>query len=153
MASMLATTHNGWTLHQSANNLTGYKGVKMTLYGTYYAVYNKHYLGAFDTAVEAAEAYAKHVDGLIELVPSVECTGCGVWRDLVVGSTLPADGEQWLCSQAGFTCMPSPPAPPPPPPPPPAPSAFIPAPLSDYEIKRLAAIAKNNAKLVELGLM
>ena len=59
--------YDGVRLHLSARNPTGYLGVSKVFNGsrqwtgTFGATYAKQYLGTYDTAVEAAAAYARHM--------------------------------------------------------------------------------------------
>ena len=51
--------HDGVALHLSESSVTGYKGVKFAASGRYIATYATQHIGTFDTAVEAAVAYAR----------------------------------------------------------------------------------------------
>ena len=57
----VATDAGGLRLHLSSSSNTGYKGVREKAPGCFYATRQDEYLGAFDSAVEAAVAYARAV--------------------------------------------------------------------------------------------
>ena len=52
----------GYKLHLSLTNPTGYLGVRQEGSDRYSARYSNQHIGMFDTAVEAAVAYAKAVE-------------------------------------------------------------------------------------------
>ena len=80
----LATEAEGLRLHLSSNSITGYKGVFNQASGRFIATRKHKYLGAFDTAVEAAVAYARAVGqaeaaGTAAAVPAEEPTPHARW--------------------------------------------------------------------------
>ena len=64
-ARVLVTEAEGLKLHLSSNSATGYRGVYLSK-GRYTCITSRramHYLGRFDTALEAAACYARHMQG------------------------------------------------------------------------------------------
>ena len=59
----LVTEAEGYQLFLSSKNACGYKGVWKTRGGRFEARKGNVYIGMYDTALEAAVGYAKHVDG------------------------------------------------------------------------------------------
>ena len=105
------TEVDGLQLHLSAANPTGYRGLRMKPSGKFEANHGssqERYIGLFDTAVEAAVAYARHVQSLARDeptapvdaaassavdVPTAFCAACGDGEDEAGNEILLCDGD------------------------------------------------------------
>jgi hypothetical protein len=67
-SAAVATEAEGWRLHLSSRCQSGYRGVRMQPSGRFRAMTqaggNVVYLGQFDSAMEAAVAYARHMQSV-----------------------------------------------------------------------------------------